>query len=225
MKKIVVVIVAAGVFSFGFLASLNSAEAVKKLPTGGNYSVSCFDYGLEMRDGSRVKSCLLAQSGEFPAVGNQQISCLAKYAIAFTPQGQVEYCTLSRDAKFHWTTTEQVTAREMGRAVFYPSGMLESARLKDSTRLPFAKDSTVVCRGTSPVTFRDDGYVATCILDQESLFVSDSQKKTASSCQAGGLIAFDNDGKFSGCYPPPLKPISAATDMQKSSSQKGGKNP
>lgn len=223
MKKGIAVLVAVGVFSFGFFAILNKAEAAKKLSTGGNYSVFCLDYGLEMRDGSRVKSCLLAQAGEFEAIGGQQISCLDKYAIAFTPQGKVEYCTLSRDVKLHRTATEQVTAMAMGRAAFYPSGMLEIARLKDTTQLPFASKSTVVCRGASPVSFRADGYVATCILDQEGLFVSDAKKKTASSCQAGGLIAFDNDGKFSGCYPPPMKQIPDAKALENNSSQQGGK--
>jgi hypothetical protein len=230
MKKIVAVFVAISVVSVGLVLGLAKTEAAKNLPTGSGFSVSCLDYGIEMRDAKRVKSCLLAQNTEFQAVGGQRIACLAKYAIAFTPEGKVEYCSLSKDMELRRTTTEGLTAMATGRVAFYPQGTLEVARLKDSAQLPFKPKSSVVCRGSAPVSFRPDGYVATCILDQESLFVGDKKKKTASVCQAGGLITFDNDGIFSDCYPPPPKlavPDKTTVDKMpadKNTPQQGGQN-
>lgn len=177
-------------------------EAVKILPTGGGYNAVCLDYGIEMRDGKQVKSCLLASAGEFSAGSGQQISCNAKYSIAFRPDGQVEYCTLSKDMVFRRTAQDTVDCAAGGRVAFNPAGTLEIAKLKKTVQLPYAKNSQVTCRATSPVTFRADGNVATCILDQESLFVSGTKKKTSSTCQAGGLITFDEFGAFNGCYPP-----------------------
>ena len=118
--------------------------------------------------------------------------------------------------------TEQIEVKAGGRVSFYPAGTLELARLKDSQLLPYKKDAVVPCRGDAPISFRTDGNVATCILDQESLFVSalKTKKKVSSTCQAGGLIAFDEDGIFNGCYPPPpVKP--AAPDKTKT---QGGQN-
>ena len=212
MKRLSMVFVAIAMLAIECGGGLSVAEAAKMLPTGGGYNAECLDYGIEMRDGKIVKSCLLATSGDFPAVGNQRISCSAKYAIAFRPAGKVEYCTLSKDQAFRRTSQEVVDCKAGGRVAFYPEGTVEVARLKNSVSLPYAKNSTVVCRAASPISFRTDGKVATCILDQESLFVSGIKKKTASTCQAGGLIAFDEDGAFNGCYPPPPVKGTAATE-------------
>lgn len=212
MKRISMVFVAIVVLAIKWGAGLSVAEAVKMVPTGGGYNAACLDYGLEMRDKKMVKSCLLATSGDFPAVGGQQISCTAKYSIAFSPEGKVEYCTLSKDMSFRRTSQDTVACMAGGRAAFYPDGTLEVARLKDTVSLPYAKNSTVACRAASPISFRTDGKVATCILDQESLFVSGVKKKTSSTCQAGGLIAFDEFGSFNGCYPPPPVKATAPTE-------------
>ena len=204
-----------------FVADMPDAAA-KNLPAGGDVTAACLPYGVEMRDGKQVKSCLLEKASEFTAVGGQPISCAPKHAVAFTPQGKVEYCTLTIDAKYRRTMTETVAVKAGGRVAFYPAGTLEVARLKDSQLLPYKKDAVVPCRGDAPVSFRTDGNVATCILDQESLFVSalKTKKKVSSTCQAGGLIAFDEDGIFNGCYPPP-PPKPVAPDKTKT---QGGQN-
>ena len=204
-----------------FVADMPDAAA-KNLPAGGGVTAACLDYGIEMRDGKQVKSCLLEKATEFTAVGGQAISCAPKHAVAFTPAGKVEYCTLTVDTKYRRTMTEPVEVKAGGRVAFYPAGTLEVARLKDSQLLPYKKDAAVPCRGDAPVSFRTDGNVATCILDQESLFVSalKTKKKVSSTCQAGGLIAFDEDGIFNGCYPPP-PPKPVAPDKTKT---QGGQN-
>ena len=204
-----------------FVADMPDAAA-KNLPAGDDVTAACLPYGVEMRDGKQVKSCLLEKASEFTAVGGQPISCAPKHAVAFTPQGKVEYCTLTIDAKYRRTMTETVAVKAGGRVAFYPAGTLEVARLKDSQLLPYKKDAVVPCRGDAPVSFRTDGNVATCILDQESLFVSalKTKKKVSSTCQAGGLIAFDEDGIFNGCYPPP-PPKPVAPDKTKT---QGGQN-
>lgn len=181
------------------------------LPTGGDYKVVCLDYGVEMRDGKLVKSCLLATSGDFPVAGGQQISCAAKYAVAFRPEGKIEYCTLNKDMAFRRTLQDSVDCKEGGRVSFYPEGTVAAAKLKASGQLPYAKNAMVACRADSPIAFRVDGNVATCILDQERLFGNTTRKKTASTCQAGGMIAFDDFGVFNGCYPPPPTKETAAT--------------
>ena len=221
MKKMNGILVTIVAITVVLMADLSGAAA-KKLPAGGDVTAACLPYGVEMRDGKQVKSCLLEKAGEFTAVGGQPISCAAKHAAAFTPQGNVEYCTLTADARFRRTMTDIVDVKAGGRVAFYPSGTLEVARLKESQLLPYKKDAVVPCRGDAPISFRSDGNVATCILDQESLFVSalKTKKKVSSTCQAGGLIAFDEDGAFNGCYPPPpLKP--AAPDKTK---PQGGQN-
>ena len=221
MKRTLGVFVATVVLAGIWLADMSGAAA-KSLPAGGGVTAACLPYGVEMRDGKLVKSCLLETAGEFTAVGGQPISCAAKHASAFTPQGKVEYCTLTADARFRRTMTDMVEVKAGGRVAFYPSGTLEVARLKESQLLPYKKDAVVPCRGDAPISFRSDGNVATCILDQESLFVSalKTKKKVSSTCQAGGLIAFDEDGAFNGCYPPPpIKP--AAPDKTK---PQGGQN-
>ena len=203
MKNWKVGLVTLGLWLFGTMTGTMAAVEVKSLPAGGKAPVSCLPYGIEMRDATKVKSCLLATAGEFTAVGGEKIVCRNKYAIAFVPDGKVEYCTLDRDAELRRTATEKVRVMAGGRTAFYPDGTLEIARLKDSMKLPFGRNSQVACRGEAPVSFRRDGNVATCILAEQSLFVGEGKKKTAQTCQAGGLIAFDEDGKFSGCYPPP----------------------
>ena len=221
MKKMNGVLVAIVAATVVLLADLSGAAA-KNLPAGGEVTAACLPYGIEMRDGKQVKSCLLEKASEFTAVGGQPISCVAKHAAAFTPQGKVEYCTLTADANYRRTMTETVAVKAGGRVAFYPAGTLEVARLKDTQLLPYKKDAAVPCRGDAPISFRTDGNVATCILDQESLFVSalKTKKKVSSTCQAGGLIAFDEDGIFNGCYPPPpVKP--AAPDKTKT---QGGQN-
>ena len=221
MKKINGILVAMVAATVVLMADLSGAAA-KKLPAGGDVTAACLPYGVEMRDGKQVKSCLLEKASEFTAVGGQPISCAPKHAVAFTPQGKVEYCTLTVDAKYRRTMTETVAVKAGGRVAFYPAGTLEVARLKDSQLLPYKKDAVVPCRGDAPVSFRTDGNVATCILDQESLFVSalKTKKKVSSTCQAGGLIAFDEDGIFNGCYPPP-PPKPVAPDKTKT---QGGQN-
>ena len=221
MKKMNCMLVAIVAATVVLMADLSGAAA-KNLPAGGDVTAACLPYGIEMRDGKQVKSCLLEKATEFTAVGGQPISCAAKHAAAFTPQGKVEYCTLTADAKYRRTMTETVAVKAGGRVAFYPAGTLEVARLKDTQLLPYKKDAVVPCRGDAPISFRTDGNVATCILDQESLFVSalKTKKKVASTCQAGGLIAFDEDGIFNGCYPPPpVKP--AVPDKTKT---QGGPN-
>lgn len=221
MKKMNGILVAIVAATLVLLADLSGAAA-KNLPAGGDVTAACLPYGIEMRDGKQVKSCLLEKASEFTAVGGQPISCAAKHAAAFTPQGKVEYCTLTADAKYRRTMTETVAVKAGGRVAFYPAGTLEVARLRDTQLLPYKKDAAVPCRGDAPISFRSDGNVATCILDQESLFVSalKTKKKVSSTCQAGGLIAFDEDGIFNGCYPPPpVKP--AAPDKTKT---QGGQN-
>lgn len=204
MKKTTGVFVAMAALAIVLMADISGAAA-KNLPAGGDVTAACLSYGIEMRDGKQVKSCLLEKATEFTAVGGQAISCAPKHAVAFTPTGKVEYCTLTTDTKFRRTMTELVETKAGGRVAFYAAGTLEVARLKDSQLLPYKKDASVPCRGDAPISFRTDGNVATCILDQESLFVSDlkTKKKVSSTCQAGGLIAFDEDGIFGGCYPPP----------------------
>ena len=151
-----------------------------------------------------MKSCLLAVPGDFPAAGGQTISCAAKYSIAFRPDGKVEYCTLGKDMEFRRTAQEKIGCQAGGRVAFYPDGTVEVARLKQSMHLPYDKNKQVACQAGAPVTFRADGQVATCMLAEASLFLEGSKKKqTASTCQIGGLIAFDEFGAFNGCYPPP----------------------
>jgi hypothetical protein len=212
MKKINGVLVAIVAVTVVLMADLSGAAA-KNLPAGGGVTAACLPYGVEMRDGKQVKSCLLEKASEFMAVGGQPIACAPKHAVAFTPQGKVEYCTLTVDTKYRRTMTEMVEVKAGGRVAFYPAGTLEVARLKESQQLPYKKDAAVPCRGDAPISFRTDGNVAACILDQESLYVSalKTKKKVANTCQAGGLITFDEDGWFSGCYPPPpAKPVAPA---------------
>ena len=183
---------------------LSVAAAEKVLPAGGGQNVACLDYGVEMRNGKEVKSCLLAAPGDFPAAGGQTIACAAKYSIAFRTDGKVEYCTLSKDMEFRRTAQEKIGCQAGGRVAFYPDGTVEVARLKQSMHLPYDKNKQVACQAGAPVTFRADGQVATCMLAEASLFLEGSKKKpTASACQVGGLIAFDEFGAFNGCYPPP----------------------
>ena len=206
MKKVSLVIVTITVLAIVSGAGLPVGEAVKMLPTGGDYNVACLDYGLEMRNGTVVKSCLLSTSGDFTTAGGQQIACAAKYSISFSTAGKVEYCTLSRDMVFRRTMKDTVECRAGGRVSFYPEGTIESARLKASVQLPYGKNAVVACRSDSPIAFRVDGNVATCILDQEGLFGSATKNKTASTCRAGSMISFDDAGAFSGCSPPtPVK--------------------
>ncbi len=212
MKKCIGVFVAIAALSVVLLADMPGAAA-KNLPAGGGVTAACLSYGIEMRDGKQVKSCLLEKTTEFTAVGGQPISCAPKHAVAFTPEGKVEYCTLTVDAKYRRTMTEMVEVKAGGRVAFYPAGTMEVARLKDSQQLPYKKSAVVPCRGDAPISFRTDGNVATCILDQESLYVSalKTKKPVSNTCKAGGLIAFDEDGIFSGCYPPPPpKPVAPA---------------
>ena len=89
---------------------LSVAAAEKVLPAGGGQNVACLDYGVEMRNGKEVKSCLLAAPGDFPAAGGQTIACAAKYSIAFRTDGKVEYCTLSKDMEFRRTAQESRSA-------------------------------------------------------------------------------------------------------------------
>ena len=190
--------------AIGLATGLSVAAAEKVLPAGGGQNVACLDYGVEMRNGKEVKSCLLAAPGDFPAAGGQTIACAAKYSIAFRPDGKVEYCTLGKDMEFRRTAQEKIGCQAGGRVAFYPDGTVEVARLKQSMHLPYDKNKQVACQAGAPVTFRADGQVATCMLAEASLFLEGSKKKqTASACQVGGLIAFDEFGAFNGCYPPP----------------------
>jgi hypothetical protein len=226
MKKPIGVFVAMAVLAAVLMVDIAGAAA-KNLPAGGDVTAACLSYGIEMRDGKQVKSCLLEKATEYTAVGGQAISCAPKHAVAFTPEGKVEYCTLTIDASYRRTMTEMVVVKAGGRVAFYPAGTMEVARLKDSQLLPYKKDAAVPCRGDAPISFRPDGNVATCILDQESLFVSalKTKKPVSNTCKAGGLIAFDEDGLFNGCYPPPppkpVAPVQTAPDKTK---PQGGQN-
>lgn len=187
--------------------------AAKSLPSGNGQEVACLDYGVEMRDGKTVRSCLLAVSGDFLAAGGQKISCAAKYSIAFQPDGKVEYCTLDKDTVLRRNAQEVVEAQAGGRAEFYADGTVAAVKLKNAVRLPYAKKAMVSCRAATPVTFRADGKVATCILDEAGLFAGGAAKKTTSVCEAGWLITFDEFGAFNGCYPPPPPKGIAATNI------------
>ena len=178
-----------------------AVPAVREVPTGGGYSVTCQEFGVEMR-GTNVKSCFLALPGEFPAGPSRVISCAAKYATAFRADGRVEYCTLEADAILNRTLADKLSCKAGGRVVLRADGTVESSVLKESAQLPYAKEKSVACRGGFAVAFRADGYVADCILDQESRFDKTERKSLDSNCLAGGLIAFDEDGKLNGCYPP-----------------------
>ena len=196
------------------------AEASRVLPTGDG-KVTCLDYGIEMRDANQVKSCLLALPGDFIAVGKQPIACLAKFAAAFAPDGKVEYCTIGFDMKLRSGGKTLANASAGGRVALYPNGSPEVAVLKESMKLSYSSTGEVPCRGGAKVTFRSDGKVSTCVLDQESLFIGIDKKKTANTCQAGGMIAFDDDGAFGACYPPPpvKEAVKATMPIQ------GGVNP
>lgn len=203
MKKTGIVLFIAGFYAVMGCWNLPAAEAVKMLPAGGGTQVTCLDYGIEMRGEKTVKSCLLAVPGDFSAPGGALIACEAKYAIAFGSDGKVAYCTLNKDMAFRRTPSATVSCKAGGRLVIRPDGTVEIATLKDSQQLPYSKKASVACRASSQASFRTDGYISACILDQESLFVGAEQKATDKTCQSGGLIAFDDDGLFGGCYPPP----------------------
>lgn len=189
-------------FFYGHMNTVSAALPVDRvLPTGGGYSVSCQGFGVEMR-GNNVKSCFLAVPGDFPSSTQKRVSCAAKYAVAFRSDGRMEYCTLGADTTFDRTPQHPVSCKSGGRVVVRTDGTVESALLKDTVELPYAKGKTVACRGGSPVTFRADGNVETCVLDRESVFAASEKKNLEKTCLVGGLIAFDEDGKFSGCYPP-----------------------
>ena len=76
MKRTLGVLVAMAVLAGIWLADMSGAAA-KSLPAGGGVTAACLPYGVEMRDGKLVKSCLLETAGEFTAVGGQPISCAA----------------------------------------------------------------------------------------------------------------------------------------------------
>ena len=76
--------------------------------------------------------------------------------------------------------------------------------LLQSLDVPYDKNKQVACQAGAPVTLQTDCQLATCMLAEASLFLEGSKKKpTASACQVGGLIAFDEFGAFNGCSPPP----------------------
>lgn len=181
----------------------STAFAAKLLPSGGGYDVTCGDLGIQMRDAKTVRSCLLGLPGDFPyGYVGQSVPCAAKYAAAFRKNGDVEYCTLGLPAVFPRTSKDTVACRPGARITFRENGLVESCALGADIVLPWRKDSTVACKGWFPAAFRADGNVSTCVLGEDSVFVT-GKKKTYKNCQAGGLIAFDEDGTFSGCYPPP----------------------
>ena len=201
---------------FGNMSAALALPAIDRtFPTGGGYSVTCQGFGIEMR-GTSVKSCFLAMPVDLPATAQKAIPCAAKYATAFRTDGRVEYCTLGTDTFFQRTPKEALSCKAGGRVVIRTDGTVQSATLKDSVELPYKKGATVACRGGSPVAFRTGGNVETCILDRETKFVATEKKSLDKTCVVGGLIAFDEDGKFSGCYPPA---------PQKSSLSQGGRTP
>ncbi len=220
LRKLGVLFVGIAVMAIGWGAGLSVVEAAQRLPTGGGYDVACLDYGIEMRGGKLVKSCLLATTGEFSTRDGQRISCNEKYSIAFRADGSVEYCTLSKDAALQRTKLDKVDCMAGGRVVFYSEGTLERAKLKKTMQLPYANNGQVICRESGPVSFRADGRVANCILDQKSVFINGAEKKTPSTCQSGGLITFDEAGAFNGCYPPPA----AKEATPKEPKSQGGRN-
>ena len=204
MQKILTVILALGCFLLsGGLAFAGVLPPTRVVTTGGGYTVECQDFGLDMR-GQTVRSCLLAKTSELPVTASEKVSCAAKYAAAFRSDGRVEYCTLSQDAPLRRTASDAVACKAAGRVVFHGNGTVEEAVLKDAMELPYAKNAAVVCRGGFPVAFQTNGNMASCILDTETAFESGKKKTLRTACKAGGLIAFDEDGRFNGCYPPPL---------------------
>ena len=213
-KTIFYLLIGSFIFS-GTCTAFAVAPSVRVLPTGGGYSVTCQEFGVEMR-GDSVKSCFLALPADLPGGNQTKIACAPKYATAFRVDGRVEYCTLGSDMTFKRTAQERVACKAGGRVVIREDGTVESATLKESTELPYAKGSTVACRGGSPVVFRADGNVANCILDRESVFAAKEKKNLNKTCVVGGLIAFDEDGKFNGCYPP---------TPPKGAISQGGQNP
>ena len=188
-----------GAASPAFAGALPPVRVVK---TGGGYTVECQSFGMDMR-GQLVRSCLLAKTSELSITATEKIFCAAKYATAFRGDGRLEYCTLAQDTTLRRTAKDTVTCKAGGRVVFRENGSVESAMLKDTIELPYAKNVAISCRGGFPIAFRADGNVANCVLDSETAFDSGKKKKLKTACKAGGLIAFDEDGKFNGCYPPP----------------------
>lgn len=204
MQKIFTVLLALGFFlGSGGWAFAGVLPPTRTVMTGGGYTVECQNFGLDMR-GQIVRSCFLAKTGELPVTASEKISCAAKYAAAFRSDGRVEYCTLAQDAPLRRTASDAVTCKAGGRVVLRENGTVESAMLKDTMELPYAKNAAVVCRGGFPIAFQTDGSTANCILDTETAFESGKKKPLRTACKAGGMIAFDEDGKFNGCYPPPL---------------------
>jgi len=201
MQRIIRGLLILGIAFGNMGAALAALPIDQVLPTGGGYSVTCQGFGVEMR-GTSVKSCFLALPGDFSVTAQKVIPCAAKYATAFRSDGRVEYCTLGADTSFNRTAKEVLLCKAGGRVVVRTDGTVQSATLKDSVELPYKKGATVACRGGSPVDFRADGNVEACILDKESVFVAAEKKSLDKTCVVGGLIAFDEYGSFSGCYPP-----------------------
>lgn len=204
MKTMIASLTAAAVF-LGVAASAGAGAAppVRVVPTGGGDSVQCQGFGLELR-GNAVRSCLLAVATELPVTAAEKIACAAKYATAFRSDGRVEYCTLARDATLRRTAQESVACKAGGRVVLRGDGTVESALLGETQEFPYANKATLFCRSNFAISFRSDGRVANCVLDREDTFVSGKKSQLKTTCKAGGLIAFDEDGRFNGCYPPPI---------------------
>lgn len=209
----------------GLIANSPAAYALKVLPTGGGYDVTCGDLGIQMRDSKVVRSCLLGLPGDFPyGISGQSVPCAEKYAAAFRPNGDLEYCTLGLPAVVPRTATEVVTCRPGGRITFRENGSVESCALGADFVLPWKKNATVTCKGWFPCSFRSDGNVSTCVLAEEAAFLTGKKKTLNVNCKVGGLIAFDEDGTFSGCYPPPPPKSTPpqATDQTNSETKPGG---
>lgn len=204
MKKLLILLCLLGTMGMAdHLAIAGIMPPIREVKTGGGYSIQCQDFGIDMR-GQILRSCLLATVSELPILGNEKISCAAKYAAALRSDGRVEYCTLSQEATLRRSSNEFITCKAPGRIAFYENGAVASATLKDTMQLPYAKNSSVLCRGGFPATFQPNGDVASCVLDSEAAFESGKKQKLKTICKAGGLITFDEDGNFNGCYPPPL---------------------
>lgn len=201
MKRIFLALLTLGILVCNMGAAFAALPVDQVLPTGGGYSVTCQGFGIEMR-GNSVKSCFLAVPGDFPTAAQKKIPCAAKYAVAFRSDGRVAYCTLGVDMPFNRTEKETLLCKAGGRVVLRNDGTVQAATLADRVELPYKKKATVACRGASPATFWANGNVETCILDRESVFVTGEKKSLEKTCVVGGLIAFDEDGIFSGCYPP-----------------------
>lgn len=224
MKSSIRIFATIAVLAVQWAGPARTVGAPMTLPAGGEVRVSCMDTGLEMRNGKTVKSCLLAGPAELRTSKGLSVFCAERFSASFQPNGALEYCTLSRDMAIPRAGQDMISCRAGGRVAFYPDGKLEFGVLRDTAQLAFKEGSAVICRGGYQATFRRDGNLATCILDQESTVLNGLRRKATSTCQSGGLIAFDEAGALSGCYSPPGGDLLPKENASRGTATQGGQN-